>query len=73
MYGYKLGLKKVGESIPAAPVNVVQPLLSGNGAIGTVVTSSTGSWTGSPSPTFTFDFKIDNASVQNGESTHTRH
>jgi hypothetical protein len=68
MYGYKLGLKKVGESIPAAPVNVVQPLLSGNGAIGTVVTSSTGSWTGSPSPTFTFDFKIDNASVQNGES-----
>ena len=68
MYGYKLGLKKVGESVPAAPANVVQPLLSGNGAIGTVVTSSTGSWTGSPSPTFTFDFKIDNASVQNGES-----
>jgi hypothetical protein len=68
MYGYKLGLKKVGESVPAAPANVVQPLLSGNGAIGTVVTSSTGSWTGFPTPTFTFDFKIDNASVQNGES-----
>ena len=68
MYGYKLGLKKVGESIPAAPVNVVQPLLSGNAAVGTVVTCSNGSWTGSPSPTFSFDFKINGVSVQSGAS-----
>jgi hypothetical protein len=68
MYGYKLGLKKVGESIPAAPVNVVQPLLSGNGAVGTVVTCSNGSWTGSPSPSFSFNFKLDTVSVQSGAS-----
>ncbi len=68
MYGYKLGLKKVGESIPAAPVNVVQPLLSGNAAVGTVVTCSNGSWTGSPSPSFSFDFKINGVSVQSGSS-----
>jgi hypothetical protein len=68
MYGYKLGLKKVGESIPAAPVNVVQPLLSGNAAVGTVVTCSNGSWTGSPSPSFSFDFKINGVSVQSGAS-----
>jgi hypothetical protein len=68
MYGYKLGLKKVGESIPAAPVNVVQPLLSGNAAVGTVVTCSNGSWTGSPLPTFSFDFKINGVSVQSGAS-----
>lgn len=68
MYGYKLGLKKVGESIPAAPVNVVQPLLSGNAAVGTVVTCSNGSWTGSPSPSFSFNFKANGVSVQNGAS-----
>ena len=68
MYGYKLGLKKVGESVPAAPVNVVQPLLSGNGAVGTVVTCSNGSWTGSPSPTFSFNFRVNGVSVQNGAS-----
>jgi hypothetical protein len=68
MYGYKLGLKKVGESVPAAPVNVVQPLLSGNAAVGTVVTCSNGSWTGSPSPTFSFNFKANGVSVQNGAS-----
>lgn len=68
MYGYKLGLKKVGESIPAAPVNIVQPLLSGNAAVGTVVTCSNGSWTGSPSPTFSFNFKANGVSVQNGAS-----
>lgn len=68
MYGYKLGLKKVGESVPAAPVNVVQPLLTGNGAVGTVVTCSNGSWTGSPSPTFSFNFRVNGISVQNGAS-----
>jgi hypothetical protein len=68
MYGYKIGLKKVGESVPAAPVNVVQPVLSGTAAVGTVVTSSTGSWTGSPSPSFSFNFKANGVSVQNGAS-----
>jgi hypothetical protein len=68
MYGYKIGLKKVGESVPAAPVNVGQPLLSGNAAVGTVVTSSSGAWTGSPSPTFNYDFKLNTVSVQSGES-----
>jgi hypothetical protein len=68
MYGYKLGLKKVGGSVPAAPVNVVQPLLTGNGAVGTVVTCSNGSWTGSPSPTFSFNFRVNGVSVQNGAS-----
>jgi hypothetical protein len=68
MYGYKIGLKKVGESVPAAPANVVQPLLSGSGAVDTVVTSSSGTWTGFPSPTFNYDFKLNTVSVQSGAS-----
>ena len=68
MYGYKLGLKKVGESVPAAPVNVVQPLLVGNGAVDSVVTCNQGTWSGFPTPTFSYDFRIDSISVQNGSS-----
>ena len=68
MYGYKLGLKKVGESVPAAPANVVLPSLVGNGAVGSVVTCSPGAWSGSPSPSFTFNFKLDTVSVQSGAS-----
>jgi hypothetical protein len=70
MYGYNLGLAKarVSESVPAAPANVVQPLLVGNGAVGSVVTCNPGAWSGSPSPTFTFNFKLDTVSVQSGAS-----
>lgn len=68
MYGYKIGLKKVGESVPAAPANVVQPFLSGSGAVDTVVTSSSGTWTGFPTPTFNYDFKLNTVSVQSGAS-----
>jgi len=70
MYGYNLGLAKarVSESIPAAPANVVLPSLVGNGAVGSVVTCSPGAWSGSPSPTFTFNFKLDTVSVQSGAS-----
>jgi hypothetical protein len=70
MYGYNLGLAKarVSESVPAAPANVVLPSLVGNGAMGSVVTCSPGAWSGSPSPTFTFNFKLDTVSVQSGAS-----
>jgi len=68
MYGYKLGLKKVGESVPAAPANVVQPSLVGNGAVGSVVTCNQGTWSGSPSPTFSYDFRVNSISVQSGAS-----
>ena len=68
MYGYKLGLKKVGESVPAAPANVVQPSLVGNGAVGSVVTCNQGTWSGFPTPTFSYDFRIDSISVQSGAS-----
>ena len=70
MYGYNLGLAKakVSESIPAAPSNVVLPSLVGNGAVGSVVTCSPGAWIGSPSPTFTFNFKLNTVSVQSGTS-----
>jgi len=68
MYGYKIGLKKVGESVPAAPANVLQPSLVGNGAVGSVVTCNQGTWSGFPAPTFSYNFRVNSISVQSGAS-----
>ncbi|GHF14024.1 CAP domain-containing protein [Pseudolysinimonas yzui] len=37
---------------PAAPVNTVAPTVSGASAVGSTWTSTTGTWTGTPAPTF---------------------
>lgn len=54
--------------VPAAPVNVVLPSLTGTGEVGTVVTCNKGVWTGVPTPTYTYDFKVGGISVQTGTS-----
>ena len=38
----------------SAPVNTVAPVISGTTTLGSVLTSTTGTWTGNPSPTFSF-------------------
>ena len=70
MYGYGNFLPKIkaGASVPAAPANIVQPSLVGNGAVGSVVTCNPGAWSGSPSPTFSYDFRVNGISVQSGAS-----
>lgn len=70
MYGYGNFLPKIkaGASVPAAPANIVQPSLVGNGAVGSVVTCNQGTWSGSPSPTFSYDFRVNGISVQSGAS-----
>lgn len=50
------------------PVNVGQPFLTGVGAVGVAVICNEGSWTGNPTPTYTYDFRLDSVSVQNGSS-----
>lgn len=60
--------KLAGASVPAAPVNIVQPSLSGSGEVGEAVICNKGTWSGSPTPTYSYDFRIDSVSVQNGSS-----
>jgi hypothetical protein len=38
----------------SAPVNTVAPVISGTTTLGSVLTSTTGTWTGNPSPTFSY-------------------
>ena len=40
----------------SAPVNTVAPVISGTTTLGSVLTSTTGTWTGNPSPTFSFEW-----------------
>ena len=41
---------------PSAPVNTIAPSLMGNPWVNATLTSSTGSWTGYPTPTFQYEF-----------------
>jgi hypothetical protein len=54
--------------VPAPPVNIEAPLLSGTGAVESTVTCSSGVWTGSPTPTYTYIFYVDGIEEQNSSS-----
>lgn len=43
--------------IPIFPSNTIAPVISGATALGSVLTSTTGTWTGIPAPTFSYQWK----------------
>jgi hypothetical protein len=47
--------------VPAAPVNTVLPVVSGTLNVGQTLSSTTGTWTGSPAPTYTYQWQSDTA------------
>jgi ribosomal protein L14 len=60
----------------SAPANTVTPTLSGNAVVGQVLTVSPGTWTGSPAPTFTYQWqRCDNTGANcvpiNGQTATT--
>lgn len=46
-----------GVTVTLAPVNTVAPVISGSLAVGSTLTTTDGTWTGSPTPTFTYQWK----------------
>jgi hypothetical protein len=44
-------------SVPAAPINVVAPFVSGTTEVGQTLSVTTGSWSGVPYPTFTYQWR----------------
>jgi hypothetical protein len=48
---------------PAAPVNTVLPAISGTPIVPNMLSCSTGTWTGYPNPTFTYQWKRNTVSI----------
>jgi hypothetical protein len=70
MYGYNLGLKPVGSSA-IAPTNSVAPVVSGTAVVGQTLTSTTGTWDGIPTPTFSYQWKRGATNIGTNASTYT--
>jgi surface protein len=54
-----------------APVNTVAPVISGTTTLGSVLTSTTGTFTGNPSPTFAYQWKRGATNIGTNSSTYT--
>jgi len=46
-----------------APVNTVAPVASGSTPVGSTLTTTDGTWTGTPPPSFTYQWKRDGATI----------
>ena len=49
--------------MPKAPINTVAPVVSGTPAVGQTLSCTTGSWTGTPTPTFTYSWLRDGVAI----------
>jgi hypothetical protein len=50
-------LTSVGNSYGSLPVNVVAPAITGTATVGSTLTTSDGTWTGAPAPTFSYQWQ----------------
>lgn len=65
-------LASVGNSYGSLPVNVAVPTISGTVSIGSTLTSTTGTWTGSPAPTFAYQWQRGTTNISGAtNSTYT--
>lgn len=61
-----LGLGGIGGGTPptpAAPANTALPVISGTPSVGSTITTSNGSWTGFPSPAFTYQWQLGGVNI----------
>jgi hypothetical protein len=53
-----------------APANTVAPVISGTTTLGSTLTSTTGTWTGNPSPTYAYQWKRGATNIGTNSSTY---
>lgn len=63
-------LASVGNSYGSAPVNTVAPAVTGTATFGSTLTTTNGTWTGAPAPTFTYQwFRSPSTSISGATSS----
>lgn len=58
-----------GRAFTAAPVNTVAPVVSGTATVGQTLSSTTGTWTGVPTPTFTYQWQRSGSNIGGATSS----
>jgi hypothetical protein len=61
----------VGGTYSSAPVNTVAPAVTGTTSVGQTLSSTTGTWTGLPAPTFTYQWYRSPSTAISGETSST--
>ena len=63
------GFKKKHSGVPAKPANTVAPAITGTARVGFTLTSTTGTWTGRPSPTYARQWKRAGVAIPGATGT----
>ena len=64
-----INLAIVGNSYGSLPVNTDAPAVSGTAAVGQSLSSTTGTWTGAPAPTFTYQWQRGTTDIGSATSS----
>lgn len=59
----------VGGSYGAAPINTVAPVVSGTATVGQTLSTTDGTWTGAPAPTFTYQWQRTGVNIGGATSS----
>ena len=62
-------LATVGNSYGSAPVNTVAPAVTGTASFGSTLTTTNGTWTGAPAPTFTYQWQRVTTNISGATSS----
>ena len=58
-----------GGTYSSAPINTVAPVVSGTATVGQTLSSTTGTWTGAPDPTFTYQWQRAGSNIGSATSS----
>ena len=62
-------MASVGNSYGSAPVNTVAPAVTGTATVGQTLSTTNGTWTGAPAPTFTYQWQRSAVNISGATSS----
>lgn len=62
-------MMSVGNSYSSLPVNTVAPAVTGTASVGQTLTTTNGTWTGAPAPTFTYQWQRNSSNISGATSS----